>query len=153
MDEGFKVFLEQLRDGKTKKISEVFAPEFLGIQDPELILDSKVFVNGEAYIAEEEVLVHLQVKTKAKLPCAICNEWVEKEIHLEDLYLAEPLTNIRGGIYNFKQALREEILLEIPLFVECHQGNCPERKEYERFFKTGQTNEEDEGGYKPFSDL
>ncbi len=155
MDDIFKIFVEQLRDGQEKLISEVLPPDFLDISEPNLGFHFPVKVNGVVYIAEHELLMCWSIQTQATIPCNICNEAVNVPVEIENIYASEPLTNIKSGIYNFKELLRETILLEIPHFVECNSGNCPQRTAYAKYFQNTENSSEDLGEEKilPFADL
>lgn len=149
--DSFKIHLEQLRDGKTAKINEKFEPEFLDVHEKDLEFKKPVEVNGEVYIAGEGLVLHFVIIAYAYLPCSVCNEPVEVEIAVKNFYHVEPLADIKGGIFNFKEVLREAVLLEVPAFAECNSGNCKKRKELKKFLKDqNKTNEE---GYHPFANL
>ena len=154
MDDEFKIFVEQLREGHEQEIQEQLAPDFLEIHEEELIFDQPVELTGNTYLAQNELVIHWDIHTKAKVPCAICNEMVQIPIDITDFYASEPLEEIKTGIYNFKALLRETILLEVPAFTECHGGHCPKRKEFDKYLKktTDQAADEEEG-YQPFADL
>lgn len=153
MDDVFKIFVDQLREGNEEKIHETLQPDFLETHDPELIFDQPVALDGVAYLADRELILHWEIKTGALVPCSICNASVKVPISIVNFYHSEPLAEIKTGIYHFKDLLRETILLEVPSFVEC-KGNCPKRKEYKKYLKepsielAGQ-----EEGYQPFADL
>ena len=55
--------------------------------------------------------------------------------------------------YNFKNLLRETILLEVPSFAECEGGSCPKRKEYNKYLKESSNEQSEDEGYQPFADL
>lgn len=153
MDDRFKIYVEQLREGHEEKIHEKLQPDFLELGDPELIFDQPVELDGVAYLAERELIMRWEIKTEAKMPCAICNEPVTVPIHLMNFYTSEPLAEIKTGVYNFKDLLRETILLEVPSFVEC-KGECPKRKEFKKYMKEPSNLPVDqEEGYQPFADL
>ncbi len=146
----FKIYVEQLRDGQTARIDEVIPAEFLAVNDDDLKFEKPVTVKGEAYLAGENLVLHLVVTAKAIVPCVVCNEPAEVEIHLGNLYHLEPLEEIKGAIFNFKEVLREAILLEAPAFAEC-DGKCRKRKEIQKYLKKSE--ETTEEGYHPFANL
>lgn len=152
MDESFRIYIDRLREGQKQEIKEKIDPKFLNISDEEVKFENPVEVTGEAYIATDHLVVHLQASTEALVPCSICNAWVPVDIELEELYLTEPLTEIRSGIYSYEEPLREEILLEVPQFAECNQGQCDQRKDLEKYLRQPGKDEEEEG-YQPFKDL
>ena len=155
MNDAFKIFVEQLKDGHTEEIEESFDPSFIDV-DPELTFKDPIEVSGEAYIAEDTLVLRIEVDTKAILPCLICGEPVTVDIKIPSLYHVEPLSNIKTGIFNFQDVLREEVILEAPHFAECNDGNCPKRKGLDKFIKkpnpNGEGNQGGEG-YHPFANL
>lgn len=153
MDDFFKIYIEQLRDGHEEKIDETLDPDFLDIEDPDLAFKGPVEIEGKAYLAENELVIHWDIKTEALIPCSICNEYVQVPIQIDNFYYSEPISEIKTGIYNFKSLLRETILLEAPPFAECNEGNCPKRKEYYKYFKEPINPPSDQEGYHPFNDL
>lgn len=154
MEDEFKIHVDRLRHGDIEKIRETVDSGFLEQDDEDLSFNSPVSFQGEAYLAEQELVVHLNVETKAKLPCSICNELTEAPLILKGLYHVVPLQEIKTGVYNLKEFLRETIVLEAPQFVECHGGSCPKRKELKRYLKKpGSNKEEEDGTYHPFSEL
>jgi uncharacterized metal-binding protein YceD (DUF177 family) len=154
MDEVFKIYVDQLRDGHEKKIKETLAPDFLDVQESDLEFKKTIELKGEAYTADQELILHWNILAEALLSCSICNGKVPVEIKIDDFYHSEPLEEIKGAIFNFKNLLRETILLEVPAFAECNQGDCPRRKEVSKYLKDpSQSQSDEEEGYQPFADL
>lgn len=152
-EEAFKIYVDQLRDGHEEHLHESFSPEFLDIVDPDLSFEKPIELDGLAYIAENELVLDWTIETEALVSCSICNEKVPVKIYLENVYECQPLSQIKSGIFNFKELLRELILLEVPGFVECHEGQCPKRKELDKYFKSSFKEDSDQEGYRPFADL
>ncbi len=153
MEDRFKIFVERLREGRTEQISEIFSPDFLEVRDEALSFPDNVYVKGEAYLVENNLILHLDIKTSAQLPCTICNESVIVPIEVRRFTHVEPIANIKGSVFNYKNVLREIIILESPAFAEC-EGNCPQRKEVSKYFlKDKEKGQSPEEGYHPFSDL
>jgi len=140
----YKIFVEQLRDGHSEALDESFAPEFLDVNERDLKFTDPVAIQGEAYLADDTLVLHVDLKTYATIPCSICNEPVKTPV------------DIKGGIYNFQEILRETILLETPALSECNQGKCPQRKALEQYLKKesseGKGGQAEEG-YRPFADF
>lgn len=153
MDERFRIYVEQLRDGRETIINEVIEPAFLHTEDSELVFKKDVTVKGQAYLASSDLVLHLNINAEAQIPCSICNEMVPIDIKIKDLYFSEPLSEIKTGIFSFEELLRESILLEVPLFTECHGGKCPRRSELAKFMKEPGKDGRSEDTYHPFSDL
>lgn len=148
--EGFKIYLDQLKNGHVERIEETFSPEFLEIQEEDLSFSKPILVNGEAYVTEGNLVLRLNIFTYAELLCSMCNEPVQVAIKLEDLYHTEPLDEVKGAIFSMADTIREAILLQTPLFAECNEGKCLSRKELDKYLsKPGQ----EEKNHHPFEGL
>lgn len=154
-DDRFRIYVEQLRNGNTEEIDETLPPDFLEINEKELSITKSVHVRGQVYLAEEMLVLHLDIDAVATMPCAVCNGPADVTIAIKGFYHAVPMDEIKIAIYDFREILRETILIEVPILTECHQGKCPQRKSLQKYFKkenaTG--NKEEEEGYRPFADL
>lgn len=154
MDDIFKIYTEQLRGGHERQIHERLSPEFLDTQESELTFNKDVQLDGCAYLAEQELVIHWNIQAEALIPCSVCNEKVPIDIRIDNSYCSESLENIPSDVFNFKELLRETILLEVPAFTECHGGNCPERKEIAKYLKDpSKEGDNQDEGYHPFADL
>ncbi len=146
----FEILIDRLRNGVLQKIEENFEPEFLGIEEPELQFPKKVQVSGEAYIAEDHLIVRLHASTAAKMPCTVCNRMIEIELKMDNFYHTQPLEEIRSGVFNYSEALREELLIKLPQYVECNQGKCPEREGLTPYLRSSKRKEQT---HFPFADM
>lgn len=154
-NEAFKIYVEKLRRGDTEKISESLPSDFLDIHEEEISFPEPIAIEGEAYVANDSLMLKLNASTMLYMPCSICNAKVGVGIKLQDFYHSEPLEETKSGIFNFKEILREAILLEIPQFAECHDGKCPRRDEIKKYLKKPKSGEDENApeGYQPFADL
>lgn len=125
MEHQLKIFVEQLEEGKQERISLTISPPFFDIQENDLVLDSPVAISGEIYMTDHHLILHLDAKTTAKIPCAICNNLATLPLEAK-IYESLPLSELESSIFDYSSLVKEEILLQIPLFAEC-QSNCPER--------------------------
>jgi uncharacterized metal-binding protein YceD (DUF177 family) len=155
IDDRFRIFVEQLRDGRVEKIDESVAADFLGIHEKDLAFTNPVAIRGQVYLADEMLVLHWDIKTVATLTCSICNGPANVDIAIKGFYYAVPLEEIKGAVYDFREILRETILLEVPILAECNQGKCPQRKSVEKYLKKENDPEskDNEEGYKPFADI
>ncbi len=152
--ESLKIYIDRLKDNQTQKIHDTFSPEFLEIEEEDLVFDDPVQLNGEVYIANEHLILHLNIETYAYLPCSICNEAVHTPVVIKNLYLTRPLSEINGAIFDLGDEIRESILLQTPLFIECNQGHCPERENIKKFLSPGQNiSQKKDNVHFPFADL
>ncbi|MBI5273318.1 MAG: hypothetical protein HY861_04980 [Chlamydiia bacterium] len=127
MLDAFKICVDRLLEGQVQKIEGSFDPSFLEVDEEELKFRAPVFVRGEVYAADQHLVVHLNASTYATMPCAICNELGDWEIKIDNFYHTEPLSEIKGAVFDLGPQIREALLLELPSYVECGQGKCPHR--------------------------
>ncbi len=135
MDNAFKIYIDRLDNGQSIPIDETVEPNFLDIHESELLFPYPVRLHGQTYLANDHLIIQLVITTKAKIPCAICNDFFEFPIIIPDFYHAEPLAVIKSKIFDFSDAVRESILLLVPQFAECHEGKCPERENLKDIIK------------------
>lgn len=147
-----KISIDRLGSEKKAHIKETLPPSFIEIHDEELQFKEPIVVSIDSYLAEDHLIAHLSASTVALLPCNICNALVPTPIQIKNLCITLPLSEIPGSEYDFSSEIRENILLQTPLFTECEQGNCPERAVLKKFLKTEESIEEPETDiHFPFS--
>lgn len=151
-DEQFKIYIPHLSEENSQEIAFEADPGFMDVDEPTLHFTDPVKVSGEAYIATGELILHLNAATKAVIPCSICNEPVSVDIENKGFYHTVPLNEIKGGNFDFSEAVRENLLLETPDFVECHNGKCSNRENLKEYLKDPDSGSEDEG-QRPFANL
>jgi uncharacterized metal-binding protein YceD (DUF177 family) len=152
--ESLKIYIDRLKGGQTQKIDEILSPDFLDIHEEDLLFKDPIKIQAEVYIADAYLVIHLTAETRAYLPCSICNEPVQIPVAIKQFPITQELSEIKGAIFDLEEKIRETILLQVPLFIECHQGKCPERENIKRFLKPDKESP-DSGGhhYLPFSEL
>jgi uncharacterized metal-binding protein YceD (DUF177 family) len=151
MDEPFKIWIDRLRGGHTQKIAEIVDPAFLDVEEADLRFESPVAVQGEAYVSEDQLILRLKAATKAVMPCAICNQITQTEVKIENFYHTQPTEEIPGAIFDFREALREALLIELPQYIECSGGKCPERPAIAPYLRSEKRAEKPT--YFPFKDI
>lgn len=127
MPDALKIWIDRLADGKTQKIDASFEPSILDAEEKDLVFPSSVTVQGDAYLADSHLIIRLKAATSIKMPCSICNQMISTDLKVENFYHAEALDEIQGAVFDCTEALREALLLELPQYVECNGGKCPER--------------------------
>lgn len=161
MNDAFKIYVDQLKDGHEENIHEEFLPEFIGITEKDLTFKDPVKVEGKAYLADDSLILNFDIETTAIMPCTVCNAPVAVEIKIRNFYHMESVDEIKSGIYNIQDILRETILIETPHFAECNNGKCSEREKISKYLKNPNSDGDelngkkssDDDGYKPFSNL
>lgn len=152
--DNLKIYIDRLKGGHTLKIQETLSPEFLDVKDEELIFKDPVRVCGQAYLADDHLVIHLDIETSTSLPCSICNSGVSSPVFIKNHYCTIPLSEIKHAIFDFTESVRETILLQTPLYAECNKGQCPERENIKKFLKSNEKPlDPNEMTHFPFTDL
>ena len=140
-----------------RELSEEFSPEFIDVCDEDLKFVDPVHLEGRAYLADDDLVMKFNCDTLATFPCAICNEPTKYKVVVTNDYQMVPLDEIKGGVFDFKDLLREAIILETPRTAECNEGKCPHRSRMKEYLKNktakNDDKDDDEGSYRPFADL
>lgn len=152
MDDSFKIYIDRLNVGDEEVIEETFNPDFMEIDEKELSFPFPIHVFGKAYLTKEDLFLDFSLSTFALMPCAICNEMSKVPIKIEHFSHTENLKDIHGGIFNFKNLIREALLLELPLAIKCQGDNCPEQEYVLKYMKKNKGDEE-KRSFHPFADL
>lgn len=156
MKQSLKIYIERLRGGKNEELSEKLEPSFMDISEKEVLFKEPIEVTGEAYLAEDWLILHLSIKTSVELQCALCCDRFRYSIDLSEILHEESLEDIREASYDILPLIRETILLEIPFYPQCGGTKCNNRQELENFLKK-ETIASDEkkgtNGHKPFQDI
>jgi uncharacterized metal-binding protein YceD (DUF177 family) len=137
MEDTFKIFVRRLKDGHQEKIDEHLSPDFLDVNEAELAFKTPVKLDGSAAAVDEMLVLRLSIHTEATMPCSICNKETQVKIFIPSFYYTKPLSEIKGSVFDYREAIREEILLELPLSTECNGGDCPERATLAQYFTKG----------------
>jgi len=149
MSDAFILYVDRLKGGTVQKIGLHLSPDFFDVHEPDLLFQDPVEVRGEAYLAEEELVIHLNASTLARMPCSICNQMLPFSLVIQNFYHAVPLSEVKTGLFDLRQPLREALLIELPKTVEC-PGGCKERDSIAPYLKKKPEAPET---YFPFSDL
>jgi uncharacterized metal-binding protein YceD (DUF177 family) len=153
MSDAFIIYIARLQGDSVQKIGMILSPAFFDVNEPDLIFQDPVEVSGEVYLAEEELVLHLNASTIARMPCSICNQMPPISIALTKFYHTEPLSSMKTGLFDMRAPLREALLLELPITLEC-PGGCKERQVLEPFLRKDHPEAKDAPEtYFPFSDL
>jgi len=151
-----KIYVDRLKEGHKEKIDLILPPDLMEVNEQELAFLNPITLKGETYLAEDHLVLHLQLETKATLPCIVCNQAVKIPLVIQDFYHAEPIAEIKGAIFDYTEKVREALLLQTPIYIECSNGKCPERKTLNKYLKTTSPSEKgssEEHPHFPFANL
>jgi uncharacterized metal-binding protein YceD (DUF177 family) len=149
----FEINLDRLKNEEVFTFDEESPPAFLDIEEEALKFTAPIVIKGKAYLTSDHLILNLSVSTKATLPCLICNEFFSMPIAIADFTHAEALAEIGNHIFNFTELLREAILLEVPSFMECNNGACPQRAVVAKYLKTAEPAKDKTQVYYPFDNF
>ena len=68
-----KIYIDRLKQDHTLKLDEAIPPDFMQIEEEGLAFEGSIHVQGEAYLVDDHLVIHLNLKSVATLPCSICN--------------------------------------------------------------------------------
>jgi len=139
----YKIYIDRLAGGKVETIDENLDPSVMKVTDDFLFFDQPVKITGKVYLAEDFLVLNLNIETKYKAPCKICSETLEKPFLMEGVYLTEEVSNVRAKVFDATGLIRDTIFLEIPDYHEC-EGNCPMRKQLKKFLNSSEDNLQNE---------
>lgn len=150
-DHPLRLFIDRIRAQEREHVDVTLDPDFMDIHEDELVFSDLVKVEGDVYLAGEEVVISLHAQTVMRMPCSICNAPVAQSLEC-GWTTVEPVTSFRHGVVDLREMVRENLLLEVPLIIECEAGKCPTRAEIATYLRQKQQGE-DETGYHPFAGL
>jgi hypothetical protein len=148
----FQIFIDRLKGGEVLKIKESLDPSFLGVDEPDLRFAFPVAVRGKAYLTDSDLILQLDVQTDFLIPCTVCNEMIQSKLKVDNFYHAVPVEEIRGAVFDYTEALREALLIDVPKYMECNNGKCAERATLAPYMKKTAVSEEKKSHF-PFADL
>ncbi len=150
----FKIYVDRLDEGKEEKIEISPDISFLDLAADELTFEEPIQISGKTYISNTHLIIQLRINLVARQPCCICNEQAQININVKNFYLTEEIAKISGSVYDYREKLREAIILEVPQFIECG-GDCPQRKELKQYLgqKTEDSKKQESDTQFPFSNL
>lgn len=152
MEDAHIIYLERLRNQRGEEELELkLSPDFLDVTEEGLSFDKDVRVSGRASLVEEELILEFEAQTEAYISCTICCQPVLTKVVTGSVIHAVPVSEASSGVWDMRPLIREEILLETPLFAECG-GACPEREALSPYLSKPQEKKGVEG-QQPFAGL
>lgn len=127
MEDWFKVYIGRLRE-RPERHSLKVASDFLEINEPLLQFLDPIELKIYHYLADQVLICEWEIKAKFSTICSVCGESCQDSIEIDSYSHAEELANIPQSVFNFKDLLRDTILLHVPHTVECCGGKCPKRE-------------------------
>lgn len=129
----FNIYIDRLVGGRIEKIDEAIDPVVMQSDDNMLTFDQPVNISGKAYLAEDFLVINIDINTKYKAPCKICSEMLTTSFEATGVYLTEELTKVPAKVFDASGQIRDTIFLDIPDYHEC-EGGCPDERRVKRLF-------------------
>lgn len=126
MEDWFKVYIGRLRENSERHALTII-PDFLEIKENFLQFSYPIELTAYYYLADQVLVCEWKIKTKFTTTCTVCGENFAYPLEIAFSH-AEELANIPQSVFNFKDLLRDTILLHVPYYLECSEGNCPDRE-------------------------
>lgn len=130
-----RIYIDRLKEGQEQLFHEmVECSEIFDVEEVGALALKPVDLAFKAYLAGHELVIEWQsIKAACRVNCTVCNEPFEFPIVIEEGRHIEPVSSIRGAVFNPSSLVREQILLEVPSYAECKEGACPERETLKRY--------------------
>lgn len=138
MSSDLNITLDHLRSGKIQKFNDHIDQDFLEISNEDISFCSKLNIVGQAYLADNFLIMNLSLKIDCLIPCKICNIGQKHTINISNFYHSTSLDEIDNQVFNPLDVIKEVILAEAPNLCECNDNNCPERKHIKKYLKNGE---------------
>lgn len=71
--------------------------------------------------------------------CCICDEKFLHQVVVKDIHHFIHCEDSKTGIFDCKQLIRQELLLECDRFLECQSSGCPQRERLSNFLNKKDT--------------
>lgn len=144
------IYIDRLQHGHEEVIEGSFPPEFFDIQqDDDLLQLSPITVNAKFYLAGDHVIGDISAHLTLSLRCVTCADQFSTTIEVSHELVERPIKEIKSNTWDVMEAIREELLIQFPLYPLCDGEKCKNRREVSKFFSKGQK----EDHFQPFKDL
>ena len=135
--------LVRVEDGYS--FQETLDPSFLDLTgDNEIAPCSNVFVSGQVDLADGWVILQSKIETSLLVSCATCAETFPMSIQIQSWKHQVNERENRNGWIDVTQMLRDEILLEVPLFIVCGGSACTNRESIGQYLVTREKEEKNQ---------
>lgn len=144
--------LNRLRQENVEEFEVALDPSIMELDPADNIkVTEPVEVQGRAYIADDELIVELDVEGVLEIHCAMCHEPFDYQVSVVNYVHNQPVSEIKHSTFDAKELVREAFLLEIPLFPQCGGNECENRDKIAKYLK--QEGSAEEASQSPFKDL
>ena len=139
--EELKLYIDRLRACEYKKFSFTSTPEIMECEDEvdsDVLFEKNIDITGEATLANDHLMININIYTTVKNYCKICNEQISHELSISEKHIPFSLKTMKSGVFHLKSYVQELIFLNIPKYSEC-KNLCPERSVIKKHLKDSKT--------------
>lgn len=125
-----RIYIDRLKEGQEHTFDEeVSCSDIFDKDEIGTVINQPLSLSFKAYLAGHELVIEWHsIKAVVRVCCTICNEFFDLPLAIEGTRHIEPLSAIRGAVFNPASLVREQILLDVPAYAECTEGCCPQRE-------------------------
>ncbi|AAP05550.1 hypothetical protein [Chlamydia caviae] len=132
-----KLYICRLKfPGEKEVIKYSLSPEKICELGEEELFSNPIEVSGSLEkIDNEQWILSLSISTQLGLRCCICDKkflYSVNSIEISHLICHE---DAKSGVFDCKDLIRQELLLESDHFQECEKESCPERGNIVQFLE------------------
>lgn len=135
--DSLKLYICRLKlPGEKEVISYSLNPELIREVGEEILFCSPICVNGSLERIDHEFwALSLNVTTELGMRCCVCDEFFLHQVEIKDISHFIHYEDSKTGVFDCKQLIRQELLLECDHFLECQSLGCPKREVLSDFLK------------------
>lgn len=146
-----KLYIYRLKlPGEKEEIRYSLSPDMICEPGEEALFPHDILVSGSLErIDHEQWFLFLDVSTQLSLRCCVCEKEFLHPIQSIEISHLICFSDAKSGVFDCKDLIRQELLLESDHFQECDKNGCPERGNIIQFLKDRQKDK----GNSPFDQL
>lgn len=135
--DSLKLYICRLKlPGEKEVITYSLDPEHIREVGEEELFCSPICVDGSLERIDHEFwALSLNIKTQFNARCCVCNELFLRPVMIRDISHFIHYEESKTGIFDCKQLIRQELLLECDHFLECQSLGCPQRRMISDFLR------------------
>ena len=124
----FVIHVKDFIEDETAYISRSIPADLCGDASDSLsAYEAPLEVTAECRRSLDFLFIHLSIDTHVRAPCTICSENFVFPLHLTLNLEFDLKGEDRIETIDLVPHIREAVLLDTPLYMECSGGKCPER--------------------------
>ncbi|WP_213318120.1 hypothetical protein [Chlamydiifrater volucris] len=147
-----KIYVYRLKNiGDREALQYTVAPGVFSEKGLEKVFSCPIQVSGHVErVDEEQLVLSLSIQTEVGASCPFCDKAFSRTVAIDSICHLIEKDQLRDGVFDCSDLIRQEILLESEGLYECESGGCPDKAGIENFL---QKKEKKFEGNNPFENL